>query len=86
MLPSILMLRVGPGAGIPIPVPLFLLWPLVLVLALVGGLIWLVMPRTRRTGGLLEKLRLAWTLFNNLSGLKIDVRSADGTRVYFWII
>jgi hypothetical protein len=86
MVPSLLILRIGPGRGIPLPLPLFLLWPFFALAALLVGAayltVWLFGGETRA----FAKAHLAGRMLLNLRGLKIDVRSHDGTRVYFRII
>jgi hypothetical protein len=54
---------------------LFLLWPLVLLGWGVAGLMFLIRPAEA------QKLRVALLVFNELSGLIIDVDTADGEQV-----
>lgn len=64
---------------LPIPVPLFLLWPA----ALVGWLVVATTPRDRRRDpeALAARVRVGLAAFKALSGLRVDVASADGHRV-----
>jgi len=64
---------------IPIPVPLFLLWPA----ALVGWLMVVASPKAGRRDpqALAARIRVGLVAFNALSGLRVDVESADGHRV-----
>jgi len=77
------MLIVVGVAGKPIPLPVVLLWPLLPVaLVLATGILPMVglqgtTPRQRAALPL-----AAWRLLAAARGLRIDVRSADGTRVY----
>ena len=80
MLPAVALLGVGP-AGWRIPVPLFPLWPLFLAALAVIALVEAV-----ACGGSLRRTRAVWAVLWELHGLKVDVRSASGTRTYLWLL
>lgn len=84
MIPALLLLRAHGDRGILVPVPLFLLWPLIAVGGLGIGLAYLATPKRKRS--FLTRARLALSVLLNLHGLKIDVRSRDGARIYVWFI
>lgn len=86
MLPSLLLISIGSRCRIPIPVPIFLLWPLIVLFALPIGLVWLVLPARIWQGSLFAKGALFLRLLWNLHGLKVDVTSNDGTKVYISVI
>jgi hypothetical protein len=70
-------------AGKPIPLPVLLLWPL-LPIALVLATVILPMIRLEGTTARQRAVLplVAWRLLAAARGLRIDIRCADGTRVY----
>jgi hypothetical protein len=86
MVPSLLVMRIGPGRGVPLPLPLFLLWPFFILAALLVGAGYLAVLVVGGDTRRFAMAGLAGRMLLNLRGLKIDVRSHDGTRLYFWII
>ncbi len=86
MLPALLMLRVGSGKGVPVPIPLLLLWPLLLPLILVVALLRLFTPSTSRVHQGVAMAWMAVVVLFHLHGLKVDVWSQSGERVYFRVI
>ena len=82
MPPAIALLGVGPGSWwVPIPVPLILLWPFFfLALAVVG------FKEAAADAGAFPRTRALWLAFRELRGVKVDVQSATGTRVFLWIV
>lgn len=80
MPPAVALLGVGPRPWW-LPIPVILLWPVVLVALVIVGAVELVMGRT--TLPLSRNLGLAlW----QLHGLRIDVQSSHGGRVFLWLI
>lgn len=76
MLPALLLVGAGSRRRIWIPLPVILLWPFWL-------LGWVVWAPARLLG--LERahsLRAALVLMAGLSGLSLDVDTADGARVH----
>ena len=69
----------------PLPLPVFLAWPLVLV-ALAGVTMAERLAVRRDAVAGLTMARAGLLALCQLSGLKIDVRSADGTRVFIWLV
>jgi len=83
MIPTLLMLRIQ---KVYIPLPLFLLWPFLLLAALLLAVAYVPVALV---GGNTQPFAHALALgrvFFNLHGLKVDVRSHDGTQVYLRII
>ena len=80
MLPAVALFGVGPK-GWRIPIPLLLLWPFSLVALAVIGLV-----ETVSCGGALRRTQALWAFLWELHGLKVDVRSASGTRIYLWLL
>ena len=82
MPPVVALLGIGPGRWwVCLPVPVILLWPLFVLALAVGGLIEAVATRgapllTRTLGSALLQLH----------GMKVDVRSATGSRVFVWLL
>ncbi len=82
---AILLLRLG-HRGWTWPLPLFLLWPLVMLIAPLIGLLRLIWPGQ---GGTAAAWRYGWIglrTFVQLHGVKVDACSRDGQRVYLWFI
>ena len=76
MLPTLLMVGVGARRRFWIPLPTILLWPFWLL----GWAVWaparlLRVPRA-------DALRHGLVLLAQLSGLRVDVDSQDGTRIH----
>ncbi len=82
MIPSLLILRLWERPGIPVIVPLFLLWPFLLLGGLALGVAMLFKPHSDRARGILA----VTTAFLAMRGLLVDVRDADGSRVYCRIV
>lgn len=80
MLPAVALLGVGP-AGWRIPIPLFLLWPLFLGALAVIGLVEAV-----SSGGGLRRTRALWAALWELHGVKVDVQTATGRRLFLWLL
>ncbi len=80
MLPAVALLGVGPASW-RIPIPLFLLWPLFFVALVVVGLL-----ETVACGGGVRRTRALWAVLWDLHGLKVDVETATGRRVYLWLL
>ncbi len=71
---------------VPLPIPVILLWPLIL-LGLAG--VFLVQGILRLSGSsstLVAAGKTGSMTFCQLRGLKVDVRSSDGTRVLIWFV
>ncbi len=85
MLPALAIIGIGSGRRFRVPLPLFLLWPLLLVGALVMAAVGGSRVRTGRPG-FFARFRTCLAVFCHLSGLNIDVRSRDGTSFYLRLI
>ena len=86
MPPFFLLLGIGKQARFPLPIPIVLLGPFVLVGWALLFLVGLFLPPGSRPGRIVRFARVALTLTMRLSGLKINVTTADGTALYFWFI
>lgn len=76
MLPSLLLFGAGARRRVWIPLPVVLFWPVWL-------LAWAVWVPARVLGTeWAHSLRAALTLLARLSGLRLDVDAADGTRIH----
>jgi hypothetical protein len=85
VIPAVLLVGVGRQRRVPLPAPLFLLWPLVAA-AIVG--IYTVRG-LRRLIGLRPGAPIVPILIGaafRLSGLKVDIRTRDGTDVLLWFL
>jgi len=80
MLPALLLVRVGGCRRIWIPVPLLLLWPFWLL----GWAAWVALWILRHPWA--RVLREALIIGACLSGVKVDVDSADGDHVHLRMI
>ena len=80
MLPTLLLLGVGSGRRFWLPLPTFILWPFWLL----GWVPWLFLKIAGTSWAL--RWRTALMLGLALSGLRIDVDAADGTRVHIKLI
>ena len=76
MLPSFLLIDVGTKRRIWLPLPTILLWPFWLL----GWVIWA--PARLLRLKLADRLHAGLVLLAQLSGLSIDVDTADGTKVH----
>ena len=85
MIPTIGLVLIGKARWtVPLPLPVFLAWPFILVaLASVTLAECLVGGRDARHS--LTMARRGLFTFCQLSGLKVDVRSTEGTRVFVWL-
>jgi len=77
MLPAVLLVGAGSRRRIWIPMPVILLWPFWLV----GWAVWAPARLLRLERA--DALRAALILLAQLSGLRVDVDTADGTRIHF---
>ncbi len=71
---------------VPLPIPVILLWPLIL---LGFGGVFLAQGILRLSGSsstLVAAGKTGLMAFCQLHGLKINVRSSDGTRVLIWFV
>ena len=87
MMPAIGLIAIGRQRWptVPLPLPLFPIWPLVLLALGAVALARKVLPESdARTA--LTIAHTAVLAFFQLSGLRIDVESADRTRVRMWLI
>jgi hypothetical protein len=80
MLPALVLVGIGRRRRFWIPVPAFLLWPLWLL----GWLVWLVFRVCRFPWA--RTLSEALLLGAHLSGVRVDIDSADGDRIYIRMI
>ena len=81
MIPALGIVQIGRRARFPIPLPFVLLWPLI---GLAGLLLWpaaWLSGRGTEAARRLDFARRSVLLLFHLSGLKVDVRSADGESV-----
>ncbi len=86
MIPAVGLILLGKTRwSVPLPLPVFLAWPLVLV-ALGGVTVAEHLVARRHAVPRLTLARAGLLALCQLSGLKIDVRSADGTRVLIWLM
>lgn len=76
MLPTLLLVGAGSRHRIWIPLPVLLLWPFWLLGWAVWAAAWLI--RLERA----DALRAALILLAQVSGLRVDVDSKDGTRIH----
>jgi len=80
MLPSLMLLQLGGRHRFWLPLPAVLLWPLWLI----GWLFWSVLWICRSPWA--RSLRSALLVPAHLSGLRVDVDSADGQRIHLRVI
>jgi hypothetical protein len=76
MLPMFLLVAVRGGRRIWIPLPLLLLWPLWLL----AWPVWFVLGVFRHSWA--RPLRMALLASVHMSGLRVDVDTADGDHVH----
>lgn len=86
MWPAILVFGIGRERRLPVPLPLFLIWPAVGAGWAVIGVSKLVAPGASRRPGAIGTLNTSLRLFNQLRGTRVDIDSADGTRVHVRLI
>ena len=87
MIPSVGLLKIGnPSWTLPLPLPVFLAWPLIAIA--LGGVVLMqrVVDRQGASFSRLALTRVALRALFQLSGLKIDVRSTEGTRITMWLL
>ena len=87
MMPVLAVVAAGRGRWVlPLPLPVILLWPLVVLplgaAAAIERLVRSGAGGRRRPTVAGAALAMLW----QLSGLRIDVRSARGVRVFVWLI
>jgi len=80
MLPGLVLVGIGRRRRLWLPLPTFLLWPLWLV----GWLVWLVLAAVRAPWH--KAVHQGLVLGYHLSGLRVDVNSARGHRIYVRMI
>ncbi len=80
MLPALVLVGTGGRRRFWIPIPAFVLWPLWLL----GWLVWSVFRICRFPWAAM--LREALLLGTHLSGVRLDIDSADGTRIHIRMI
>lgn len=85
MIPALLLLGVGWQRRLPIPIPLFLLWPLAFLAVAATGAVQLA-RRTTRPAAETPLVPPPLEALFQLSGLRVDVRTRDGTGVLVWFI
>ena len=68
-----------------LPLPLFLIWPLYLLAYMIFGLAWLLTPRSAKPAGLTAALA-ALDAGRRLSGLRVDIQSAQNENIYLRFI
>ncbi len=86
MIPAIGLVLIGKARWtVPLPLPVFLFWPFILVA--LGGvtLVERLVDEGDARHSMLTMARCGLCAFCQLSGLRIDVRSPDGTRVLVWL-
>lgn len=76
MLPTVVLVGAGARRRVWIPVPVFLLWPFWLA----GWAVWAPARLLRLEWA--HGLRAGLILLAQLSGLSLDVDTADGTRIH----
>ena len=80
MLPALVLVGIGHSRRFWIPLPAFLLWPFWLL----GWAVWTVF---KILGFPCEKpLHTALMIGVHLSGVRVDIDSADGSQIHIWMI
>ena len=77
--PAVITLKIG---RVWVPVPTILLWPPMLVLAVLATAVLPLVPIRNTTAG--QRARwalLSWALLGSLRGFRLDIRAADGPAV-----
>ena len=80
MLPSLLLFGIGHGRRFWIPFPVFLLWPFWLL----GWVAWAVFKIFDFPWE--QPVRVALMIGVHLSGVQLDIDSADGNRIHIWMV
>ena len=80
MLPALLLVRIGGHHRFWLPLPVLLLWPIWLL----GWAVWMVLWALRIPWE--RSVRTILVLGANLSGLRIDVDSANGQHIHVRMI
>ena len=77
--PLFVFVRIG---RVPLPLPVFLLWPLLLVLVVIGAVVLPLLPLkgTSIAGRALLPFVL-WRALSATRGLRLNVRAAHGARI-----
>ena len=87
MIPSLgVVLIGGPRWVLPLPLPIFLVWPFVVIAF--GG-VTLAQRLVSRQGASFSRLavvRVGLLALFQLSGLRVNVRSTDGARIFVWLV
>jgi hypothetical protein len=86
MPPAIVLIGIGRQRRIPLPLPAFLLWPFAFLAWYVLTIARLAFSHDLRVSRKLPCVRTILYSYANLSGLRIDVRSHDGSGVYVRMI
>jgi|GEM_PF-2392778 len=86
IIPTFLIVVIGSKPRIPIPVLLFLLWPFLLIGALVAGATRLAMPAARWQTTIFARIWVGMCLFCALHGLTVHVNSHDGTNLFIKVV
>lgn len=76
MLPTLLLLGIGTRRRFWLPLPAFLLWPLWLL----GWPLWFVLWMLRIPWA--QPLHMALLLLMHLSGIRVDVDTANGEHIH----
>jgi hypothetical protein len=80
MLPSLFLVGVGRSRRFWIPLPVFLLWPFWLL----GWVVWTVFKIANFPWE--KPLRTALVIGFHLSGVRVDIDSADGDHIHLWMV
>ena len=80
MIPALLLIGIGWQRRLPLPVPLFILWPLAFLAVAATGAVQLARRITRPAAETPLVPPPLEALFQ-LSGLRLDVRTRDGTGI-----
>ncbi len=86
MIPTLLLVTIGSRNRVPIPVLLFLLWPFVLLAALIAGATRIVIPAERWQRSVFAYFWLGVCLFCSMHGLTVDVKTKNDTTVFIKIV
>ena len=76
--PAVALLRCGP---VWVPLPLVLLWPFLFLALAIGGLV-----EAAKGAVALPLTRTVCVALGQLHGVKVDVESAAGTRMFLWLV
>ncbi|MBI2919613.1 MAG: hypothetical protein HYY18_00850 [Planctomycetes bacterium] len=85
MIPALLLIGIGWQRRLPVPIPLFLLWPVAFLAVLATGAVQLT-RRLNRPAAETPLLPAPLEALFQLSGLRLDVRTHDGTGVLVWFL